>query len=279
VGLFYRAATAKRSLIENAFGFDYHWHVFTLPTSSHKSPIMPKAFPALCLTLLIATTVAAADKTGKWAETPDPKLPNVLILGDSISIGYTLQVRELLDGKANVFRPHTADGTKPENCSGTTKGVVSVDRWLGDRKWDVIHFNWGLHDLKHVTEPGGNTVSKKPSDPVQATVDQYAANLEKIVERLNQAGAKLIFATTTPVVPNTTGPLRKPTSPPKYNAAALKIMKEHNVAVNDLFAFCQPQVEKLQRPKNVHFTAAGSQALAEQVAAAIQSALDSGSSQ
>lgn len=239
---------------------------------------MPKFLTALCFALLMTTTLVAADKPGKWAETPDPKLPNVLILGDSISIGYTLQVRELLKGKANVFRPHTADGNKPENCSGTTKGVESIDRWIGDRKWDVIHFNWGLHDLKHVTEPGGNTVSNKAQDPVQATVDQYAANLEKIVERLDKTGAKLIFATTTPVVPKTTGPLREPDSPPKYNAAALKIMKEHGVAVNDLFAFCDPQIEKLQRPKNVHFTDAGSQALAEQVAKAIQAQLNTKSS-
>jgi len=238
---------------------------------------MPKILSAVCFVLLIVPSLIAADKPGKWAETPDPKLPNVLILGDSISIGYTLQVRELLEGKANVFRPHTADGSKPENCSGTTKGVESIDRWLGDRKWDVIHFNWGLHDLKHVTEPGGNTVSKEPNDPVQATVDQYATNLEKIVERLKKTDAKLIFATTTPVVPNTTGPLREPDSPSKYNAAALKIMKENDVAVNDLFAFCEPQVSKLQRPKNVHFTAEGSQALAEQVAKAIQSVLPSGS--
>lgn len=236
---------------------------------------MSKAFPAVCLALLLTTTLVAADKPGQWAETPDPKLPNVLILGDSISIGYTLQVRELLEGKANVFRPHTADGKKPENCSGTTKGVESLDPWLGDRKWDVIHFNWGLHDLKHVTEPGGNTVSQKAEDPVQATVEQYSQNIEKIVERLDKTGAKLIFATTTPVVPGTTGPLREPTSPPKYNAAAVKIMKEHGVAVNDLFAFCEPQIEKLQRPKNVHFTDAGSQALAEQVAKAIETALSS----
>ncbi|PQO25093.1 SGNH/GDSL hydrolase family protein [Blastopirellula marina] len=236
---------------------------------------MLKAFTPFCFVLLISTTLAAADKPGKWAEKPDPKLPNVLILGDSISIGYTLQVRDLLKGKANVFRPHTADGTKPENCSGTTKGVESIDRWLGDRKWDVIHFNWGLHDLKHVTEPGGNTVSNKAEDPVQATVLQYSQNIEKIVERLDKTGAKLIFATTTPVVPGTTGPLREPESPSKYNAAAVKIMKEHGVSVNDLFAFCDPQIEKLQRPKNVHFTDAGSQALAEQVAKAIESALAS----
>ncbi|MBA2113768.1 SGNH/GDSL hydrolase family protein [Bremerella alba] len=230
---------------------------------------------ALALALLLTTTLIAADKPGKWAETPNPKLPNVLILGDSISIGYTLQVRELLEGKANVFRPHTADGTKAENCSGTTKGVASIDRWLGDRKWDVIHFNWGLHDLKHVTEPGGNTISKKATDPPQATVDQYAINVEKIVQQLSKSGATLIFATTTPVVPNTNGPLREADAPPKYNAAATKIMKEHGITVNDLFAFCEPQIEKLQRPKNVHFTSQGSQALAEQVAAAIETALNS----
>lgn len=239
---------------------------------------MRKLLSAACFALLVTSTLVAADKPGKWAEKPDPKLPNVLILGDSISIGYTLQVRDLLEGKANVFRPHTADGSKPENCSGTTKGVESVDRWLGDRKWDVIHFNWGLHDLKHVTEPGGNTVSNKPNDPVQATVDQYAANLEKIVERLEKTGAKLIFATTTPVVPGTNGPLREPDSPPKYNAAAIKIMKEHGVEVNDLFSFCEPQLDKLQRPKNVHFTDAGSNALAKQVASAIETALNSKSS-
>src|SRR5690606_22154370 len=136
-----------------------------------------------------------------WAIEPDPSLPNVLILGDSISIGYTLQVRQALAGKANVFRPHTADGTKAENCSGTTKGVKAIDRWLGDRKWDVIHFNWGLHDLKHVTEPGGNKVSSKASDPLQATVEQYAKNLEQIVKKLEATDATLIFATTTPVPP------------------------------------------------------------------------------
>ncbi len=239
---------------------------------------MSKVLSAICLVLLLTTSALAAEKTGKWAETPNPNLPNVLILGDSISIGYTLQVRDLLEGKANVFRPHNADGSKPENCSGTTKGVDSIDRWVGDRKWDVIHFNWGLHDLKHVTEPGGNTVSKSPEDPVQATVDQYAANLEKIVERLDKTGATLIYATTTPVVPDTNGPLREADAPPKYNAAAVKIMKEHGVAVNDLFAFCAPQIEKLQRPKNVHFTETGSQALAEQVAKAIKAALDAQSS-
>lgn len=117
----------------------------------------------LALLAFGATSSFAAPEKGsipelrkqKWAFTPDDTLPNVLILGDSISIGYTLGVRALLEGKANVFRPINAAGTGAENCSGTTKGVTAIDRWLGDRKWDVIHFNFGLHDLKRVTEPGG----------------------------------------------------------------------------------------------------------------------------
>ncbi|RCS54249.1 SGNH/GDSL hydrolase family protein [Bremerella cremea] len=230
-------------------------------------------FAATALVLFASSPLLAQQKTGVWAIEPDPSLPNVLILGDSISIGYTLKVRQALAGKANVFRPHTADGTKAENCSGTTKGVEAVDRWLGDRQWDVIHFNWGLHDLKHVTEPGGNKVSSKANDPLQATVDQYTKNLEQIVQKLEATDATLIFATTTPVPPGTSGVLREPESPPKYNAAAIKIMRDHDIQVNDLFSFCQDRLDEIQRPKNVHFTDQGSQELAEQVTAVIEKAL------
>jgi acyl-CoA thioesterase-1 len=70
-------------------------------------------------------------------------LPRVLLIGDSISIGYTLPVRELMQGVANVHRPLT-------NCGPTTEGLQHIDQWLGKEKWDVIHFNWGLHDLKYM---------------------------------------------------------------------------------------------------------------------------------
>jgi acyl-CoA thioesterase-1 len=52
-------------------------------------------------------------------------------------------------------------------------------------------------------------------------------------------------------------------------------MKTHGIRVNDLFAFCSPQLEKLQLPKNVHFTPTGSEALAGQVAKVIQEELQS----
>ena len=208
----------------------------------------------------------ATDLEGDWTMQVDPHLPNVLILGDSISIGYAHGVRVLLKGKANVVGP-------PQNCGGTTLGVSEIDRWLGDQKWAIIHFNWGLHDLKHVTAPGTGKNSSKPTDPVQATVEQYSRNLEVLVGKLKATGARLIFATTTPVAPGTTNPLREPESPSRYNAAALKIMEANGVRVNDLFAFCEPQLAKLQLSKNVHFKPEGYQALAGQVAKVIEEEL------
>ena len=77
-------------------------------------------------------------------------LPRVLLIGDSISIGYTVTVRTELAGKANVHRI-------PENGADTANGLKKIDDWLGDSHWDVIHFNWGLHDLK-VTPAGGRQV-------------------------------------------------------------------------------------------------------------------------
>src|SRR5205823_12346537 len=68
-------------------------------------------------------------------------LPCVLLIGDSISIGYTEPVRVELTKKANLHRI-------PENGAATTVGVKNLDNWLGSSKWDVIHFNFGLHDLR-----------------------------------------------------------------------------------------------------------------------------------
>ena len=213
---------------------------------------------------------SAAEKPGAadWTFEPDPALPNVLILGDSISIGYTLEVRKLLKGKANVFRPMNASGRGPENCSGTTHGVEAIDRWLEGRKWAVIHFNWGLHDLKHVKPPKGDA-SSDPNDPVQATVEQYEKNMAVLVSKLKATGARLVFAATTPVAPGTTGPLREPDAPPRYNEAAVRIMKANGIRVNDLHAFALPKLADIQLPKNVHFTPAGSRVLAEEVARVI----------
>jgi acyl-CoA thioesterase-1 len=189
----------------------------------------------------------------------DPKLPRVLLIGDSISIGYGLPVRKLLSGKANVHRI-------PLNGGTTGNGVFMMDSWLGKDKWDVIHFNFGLHDLK-LLDDGLH----------QVPIESYRRYLRLIVARLKRTNAKLIFATTTPVPEGTetqkVSPPRRPADVTAYNAAAKEIMRAEGIPVNDLYAFAQPRLATLQLPVNVHFTNSGSEALAAQVASAITAAL------
>jgi acyl-CoA thioesterase-1 len=193
-------------------------------------------------------------------------LPRVLLIGDSISIGYTLPVRELLEGKANVHRPRA-------NCGPTTRGLEQIDAWLGDKKWDVIHFNWGLHDLKYMGPKGQNLADPQAADShQQVPPDEYEANLRQLVTRLQQTGAKLIWCATTPVPPGASG--RVVDDAVGYNDVAAKVMQEKNIPTNDLHAFAKARLTEIQRPANVHFTPEGSQQLAEQVARAILKQLD-----
>ncbi|MGD9498386.1 MAG: SGNH/GDSL hydrolase family protein [Armatimonadota bacterium] len=185
----------------------------------------------------------------------NPDLPRVLLIGDSISIGYTLPVRELLRGKANVHRP-------AENCGPTTRGLERIDVWLGAGGWDVIHFNFGLHDLK-MDEQGRH----------QVALDVYEENLEQIVARLERTRAELIWASTTPVPEDVEGPFRDPRDVLRYNAAAAAVMHAHGIAIDDLYSFALPQLGVIQRPHDVHFTPGGSAVLARQVVASIEAAL------
>src|SRR5690349_10564102 len=93
------------------------------------------------LSLLFSQFVAAALAQAPAKPTPTPipdkpGLPRVFIIGDSISMGYTAPVRELLMDKANVHRI-------PANGGPTIRTLENIEKWLGDGKWDVIHFNWG----------------------------------------------------------------------------------------------------------------------------------------
>lgn len=194
-----------------------------------------------------------------------PGLPRVLLIGDSISIGYTVPVREMLKGKANVHRPLA-------NCGPTSSGVANIEKWLGDGKWDVIHFNWGLHDLKYLGPQGQNLADPAAKDShQQVPIDAYEANLRKLVARLQKTKATLIWRSTTPVPEGAKG--RVVGDSAKYNAVAKKIMDEHGIAIDDQYTFALKQLKKIQLPANVHFSKAGSAVLAGQAVASIEKAL------
>jgi acyl-CoA thioesterase-1 len=234
--------------------------------------------PFLCamkLASLVSPLLFLACATSLSFAADGPAKKRVLILGDSISIGYTPIVQKMLAGEMTVLRPMAANG-KAENCSGTTSGIANIDRWLqiDGGKWDVIHFNWGLHDLKHVKPDNKNAASDSPADPPQATVEVYEKQLREIVAKLKATGAKLIFATTTPVPDAPQKVYRTNADAIKYNEAALRIMKENKIAVDDLYTFMKPKTAELQlQPANVHYTPAGYEALAKEVVASIKAAL------
>lgn len=186
--------------------------------------------------------------------TDKPGLPRVLLIGDSISIGYTLPVRKLLDGKANVHRI-------PANGGPTTNGLKNLNAWLGSGKWDVIHFNWGLHDLKLI------------DGKHQVPLEEYEKNLREIVAKLKATQAKLIWCSTTPVPEGELNPPRRFGDVAHYNAAAKRIMEEHKISIDELGEFAAPQLKDIQRKADVHFSPEGSAILAQQVAKSIESHL------
>jgi acyl-CoA thioesterase-1 len=93
-----------------------------------------------------------------------------------------------------------------------------------------------------------------------------------MVERLKRTGAKLIFATTTPV-PDGTG-IRAKGDAVIYNRAAERVMNKHGIQIDDLYSFALPRLKEIQRDSNVHFNPKGSELLAEQVAKSILKALE-----
>jgi hypothetical protein len=176
----------------------------------------------------------------------DPKLPRVLIIGDSVSRGYTQATRKYLAGKANVHRA-------PANCGPTAAGVAKLDIWLGNGHWDVIHFNFGIHDRNTPTA-------------------DYAKRLEAITQRLQATGAKIIWASSTPI-PDDASKQQIAALIVERNQVALGIMRANGVVVDDLYEKILPELAKYQRPNDVHFTDEGYDFLGVKVSTCIEAAL------
>lgn len=156
------------------------------------------------------------------------KLPEVLIIGDSISLGYTPFVKEYFNEKAIIVH-------SPGNAGHSGMGLENIREWVGERDWDVIQFNFGLWDLcyRHPdSELYGNR--DKVNGDITFSIDEYKANLDSIVVILKEmSDAKLIFVTTTYVPEEEGGRYAKDVK--KYNRAAKELMKKHAVLVNDIY--------------------------------------------
>lgn len=177
----------------------------------------------------------------------DAKLPRVLLIGDSVSRGYTQAVRKELAGKVNVHRA-------PANCGPTASGLKNLDVWLGSGKWDLIHFNFGIHD--RATAP-----------------ELYEKNLDELLTRMEATGAKIVWASTTPIPPDTKDGEAATAAIVEKNKIAARAMQKHKVVIDDLYGWMLPDLAKYQNPKDVHFTGPGYDRLAQRVARVIETAL------
>ena len=212
----------------------------------------------LAATVMGVANVSAAEKINTDQSKP---LPRVLLIGDSIRGGYQQGVKKLLAGKAFVV-------AQQGNGEHTWTGLKKLDEWLGDGKWDVIHFNWGMWDLAYRNPKSKNFGHlDKVDGKLTTSLPDYEKNLRTLVARLKKTGATLVWASTTPVPDGEPGRIKGDAV--KYNAVAAKIMAANSIAIDDLHA----EVIRQGRPRsnNVHDTGNLSRKVADSIIAALAS--------
>ena len=211
----------------------------------------------LCAMAVSASAQASVPITEKiewtWSDRPDAAvagLPNVLLVGDSITRGYYPAVAASLKGAANVYLFATSacsgDPRLPEQIRGYFK--------MMGLPFAAVHFNNGMHGWGYSEQ-------------------QYAAGLPEMLAavRAGAPHARLIWATTTPV--------REGTLPGDANGAsnaridarnklAATLMTREHIPTDDQHQLMLQHADL--HSGDVHFTAAGSAVQAEQVAAHIR---------
>ena len=171
------------------------------------------------------------------------KLPKVMLLGDSIRMSYQPLVAELLAGKAEVVGPRV-------NGRFSLFTLTSIPDWVAEfGKPDLVHWNNGIHDA------GYNPARR----PVQIPLEHYTGNLRLIVSHIrNNITEKLIFATSTP--PHPDKPFRddvwswRPGDIERYNQAALRVMDDCSVRVNDLYGIVCADHDRMLCEDQLHLS-------------------------
>lgn len=206
---------------------------------------------AIVVCLALVLTAPGSSQTR-----PTATSPKIVLIGDSIRLGYAPLVAKQLAGRAVVVSPEP-------NGADSGNVLKNLTEWAIREKPDVVHFNCGLHDLK---------LSKKTKQH-QVELPRYEANLRAIVDRLKkETSAALIFANTTPILDDRHAQRRADfdrheADVVRYNAAATKVMLDLGVPVNDLhWAVEQGDPKTLLLKDGTHYTPQGHARLAEAVA-------------
>lgn len=189
-----------------------------------------------------STTITYNLKTTKFNSTKQ----NILILGDSISMGYTPKLTELLSQKTNIVRPvynpysfipiaytnfhynfsrkspllglpkihiHIdLENGRAINCGGTLNAIKNIEQWINGKHYDIIHVNFGIWDTRNIT------------------THEYHKNIEKLILKIKPHTISIVLATTTPV-----DDIIKNNKIIQFNNSIKILANKHNVIVNDLY--------------------------------------------
>jgi hypothetical protein len=181
---------------------------------------------------------------------PDAKLPNVLLLGDSITRNYFPQVTKDLDGVANIYlmasSTSVGDPRLPQQISEFAKRE--------DVHFRVVHFNNGMHGW------GYTEAQFKASFPL----------LIAAVRALVGKDGALVWANITPVKVDAASGATN-TRIDARNANALAMVLAENIPVDDQHALMMKHLDLYE--DSVHFNSAGANIMGVQAAATIRAAL------
>ena len=190
-------------------------------------------------------------------------MKKILLIGDSIRMGYDSYVAESLQDIAKVYYPQ-------ENCMYSTNVLRKLHAWADALKAydvDAVHFNVGHWD----------TVRIYGDEPL-TDMDTYAKNLARIVERIRFLfpSAKIVFATSTPV--DETGFIqdfetRYNADVEKYNAVACEVMRKYGVIINDLYGLMKDKPLSYHSDQTHFYTAQATELLGKRVVQTLCEAL------
>ncbi len=181
---------------------------------------------------------------------PDAKLPNVLLLGDSISRNYFPRVTKDLEGVANVYlmasSTSVGDPRLPHQISEFSR--------LENVHFRVVHFNNGMHGW------GYTEAQFKASFPL----------LIRAVRTLVGKDGALVWANITPVKNDAASGATNPRIDAR-NAIALAMVQADKIPVDDQHSLMTKHLDLYE--DSVHFNPAGANIMGAQAAAAIRAAL------
>jgi acyl-CoA thioesterase-1 len=195
----------------------------------------------------------------------DAPLKNILIIGDSVSKCYSSYICEYMPKDYAVFH-------NKNNALDSSSGRRRLDLWIDKRHWDLVYFNFGLHDIIH--DRAIDKSCKDVSCKLQRTsVESYKANLKSILFSVKQYSSNVVYALTTPFLPDVKDSFWVSSDVPLYNAIAIEIMEGQGVPIDDLYSVVISNLQKIQVKQDVHFTPEGCKTLASRVAQTISGVL------